>query len=154
MNLATSSCVNLRSPRGPIRYASIIPRSDHRLSVLGWTCKISATSLVLSIIGGLSFLTIPFFLHGAGRVTLVNIIVYTITYRANPLGRALDRYVSANLLIYWVATNSAGQVAGGYNAKARRRTKVVDNSRLQCRKEVSYNGSQRTQTRCSGRPDD
>ena len=40
---------NLRSPRGPIRYALIMPWSLHRLTVLLWIWRSRATSLTVSI---------------------------------------------------------------------------------------------------------
>ncbi len=45
--LTISFLSNLRSPRGPIRYALSMPRLLHRLTVLIWTLSVLATSLAV-----------------------------------------------------------------------------------------------------------
>jgi hypothetical protein len=46
-----SARMNLRSPRGPMRYVSSIPRSLQRLKVLVWTWSRSEVSRTVSIEG-------------------------------------------------------------------------------------------------------
>jgi len=49
-NWAISSRLNLRSPRGLMRYAFILPLLLQRLRVLGWIWKSRATSLTVSML--------------------------------------------------------------------------------------------------------